>query len=174
MFKEELLSAGAERVEVLPVTEIPFEPSLISLCEANRCGNYNKCWICPPRNGKIEELMALVKKRKEAFVFQRIYKIGDSFDIKGMTNANREFQKIIMKLAEAFSKRQEDCLLLGAGGCRICPVCAAAEEKPCRHPELACPSLESYGIQVSELAKRCGMNYINGVNTVTYFGAVLK
>lgn len=31
MFKEELLSAGAERVEVLPVTEIPFEPLLISL-----------------------------------------------------------------------------------------------------------------------------------------------
>ena len=95
--------------------------------------------------------------------------LGGEFTIK----VRKVFSRA-KKLAEAFSKRQEDCLLLGAGGCRICPVCAAAEEKPCRHPELACPSLESYGIQVSELAKRCGMNYLNGVNTVTYFGAVLK
>jgi hypothetical protein len=35
------------------------------------------------------------------------------------------------------------------------------------------PSLEAYGINVSELAKAAGMNYINGQNTVTYFGAVL-
>lgn len=45
---------------------------------------------------------------------------------------------------------------------------------PARRPWLACPSLESYGIQVSELAARCGMKYINGASTITYFGAVLK
>jgi hypothetical protein len=35
------------------------------------------------------------------------------------------------------------------------------------------PSLEAYGINVSELAKSAGMKYINGQDTVTYFGAVL-
>ena len=34
-------------------------------------------------------------------------------------------------------------------------------------------SLETYGIAVSELAALAGMNYINGSDTVTYFGAVL-
>ena len=34
-----------------------------------------------------------------------------------------------------------------------------------------CDLMETYGIAVSTLAKSCGMNYINGVNTVTYFGA---
>jgi len=35
------------------------------------------------------------------------------------------------------------------------------------------PSLETYGINVSRLAPAVGMKYVNGVNTVTYFGAVL-
>ena len=34
-------------------------------------------------------------------------------------------------------------------------------------------SLEAYGIHVSKLAETAGMKYINGQNTVTYFGAVL-
>ena len=48
MLKEELIAAGADRAEILPVSGIPFEPSLLSLCAENRCGNYNKCWTCPP------------------------------------------------------------------------------------------------------------------------------
>jgi len=40
-------------------------------------------------------------------------------------------------------------------------------------PDRAMPSLEAYGINVSLLAKTSGMKYINGANTVTYFGAVL-
>ena len=34
-------------------------------------------------------------------------------------------------------------------------------------------SLEAYGIHVSKLAKAADMKYINGQNTVTYFGGVL-
>ena len=39
--------------------------------------------------------------------------------------------------------------------------------------DLAMSSLEAYGINVSVLAPQAGMKYINGINTVTYFGAVL-
>jgi hypothetical protein len=35
------------------------------------------------------------------------------------------------------------------------------------------PSLEAYGVNVSGLASVAGMKYINGQDTVTYFGAVL-
>ena len=34
-------------------------------------------------------------------------------------------------------------------------------------------SLEAYGVNVSRMAQAAGMKYINGANTVTYFGAVL-
>ena len=64
-------------------------------------------------------------------------------------------------------------LFLCAGGCRICEVCAKKTGEPCRHPELAMPSLEAYGVNVSKLATAAGMKYINGQNTVTYFSGVL-
>ena len=62
---------------------------------------------------------------------------------------------------------------LGAGGCGVCKVCAKRSDEPCRFPDLAIASLESYGVNVSAMAASAGMKYINGVNTVTYFGAVL-
>ena len=64
-------------------------------------------------------------------------------------------------------------LPLGSGGCRLCETCAKRQGQPCRHPEDALPSLEAYGVNVSKLAAACGMKYVNGVNTVTYFAGVL-
>ena len=66
-----------------------------------------------------------------------------------------------------------DTLVLGAGGCCVCKRCGAADNIPCRFPDKAVAALESYSINVSKLASACDMKYINGVNTVTYFGGVL-
>ena len=54
----------------------------------------------------------------------------------------------------------------------MCEVCGKRTGEPCRFPQKAIGSLEAYGINVSLLAKESGMNYINGADTVTYFGAV--
>ena len=40
-------------------------------------------------------------------------------------------------------------------------------------PDLAMPSLESYGVNVYQTAQQAGLAYINGQDTVTYFGMVL-
>ena len=45
---------------------------------------------------------------------------------------------------------------LGSGGCRVCEVCAKREDVPCRFPDKAMSSLETYGVNVSELAAPCG------------------
>ena len=63
-------------------------------------------------------------------------------------------------------------LHLGAGGCHVCERCAKMDDQPCRFPEKAVSSLETYGVNVSELAKSAGMKYINGQDTVTYFAAM--
>ena len=72
---------------------------------------------------------------------------------------------------QALLPPQPEALLLGAGGCRLCPRCAKADNQPCRFPDAALASLEAYGVNVSLLAPQAGMQYINGANTVTYFGA---
>ena len=64
-------------------------------------------------------------------------------------------------------------MLLGAGACGGCNTCARVSGEPCRHPGRAVVSLEAAGVDVVELAKKSGLKYLNGSNTVTYFGLML-
>lgn len=168
-----LLEMGFDGVGEVTTDKIPFEPSLIDLCKMNNCGNYGKSYTCPPHVGVTEELIAKAKAYSKAVVFQKIYKLEDSFDIEGMAAGKEDFKDQLLKVQKLCEEKLSNFLLLGAGACGICKTCGAKEGVPCRFPHKAVASLESYSIQVSTLAPLCGMKYINGANTVTYFGAIL-
>ena len=87
--------------------------------------------------------------------------------------AGESMANVTLAVKKFVAEQDPTALVLGCGACRVCPRCAKLSEAPCRNPNLATPSLESHGINVSALAESCGMRYINGENTVTYFGAVL-
>lgn len=59
--------------------------------------------------------------------------------------------------------------LAGAGGCSLCGDACTYPDAPCRHPDRARRSMEACGMEVTTLAKDCGIHYMNGENTVTYF-----
>ena len=165
---------GAAAAEITEVKNIQFEPSFRRLCEQNACGKYGKSWMCPPYIGPIQDLIAKAKTYRNALVYQTISSILDSYDFEGMMYAawsiNQLSQRLKMRLTAILDGVP---LFLGAGACLVCKRCALLEHNPCRFPLQATPSLESYGINVIQLASLCGMNYCNGINTVTYFGAVL-
>lgn len=170
---EEVMKQGAHRAAVLPVSEITLEAEFRRLCESNACGNYGRCWMCPPDAGDIETLMQEIGTYDKALVYQTIGTLEDSYDVEGMEAAAGIHNSLSQRLRTLFKGDDfAKVLHLGAGGCRLCPVCAKVDSLPCRHPDLAISSLETYGINVSKLATACGMRYINGQNTVTYFGAV--
>lgn len=178
MTTEELLaviiSLGADKAGAVPVDEIDFEPSFRSLCESNACGMYGRSWMCPPHVGKVEDLIAHAKGYQTALVYQIVDTLEDSYDFEGMMAAGERMNRLTAAVRRKFEELGlKNCLFLGAGGCRICPKCAKQDDEPCRYPDLAMSSLEAYGVNVSVLAPQAGMKYINGVNTVTYFGAVL-
>ena len=178
MTTEELLaviiSLGADKAGAVPVDEIDFEPSFRSLCESNACGMYGRSWMCPPHVGKGEDLICQARTYRTALVYQIVDTLEDSYDFEGMMAAGERMNRLAAAVRRKFTDLGlEDCLFLGVGGCRVCSRCAKQDDQPCRHPDLALSSLEAYGINVSVLAPQAGMKYINGVNTVTYFGAVL-
>ena len=128
----------------------------------------------PPYVGEPEELIARAKSYQYILVYQTIGELEDSYDFEGMMEAGQKMNDLTQRVRDELKDEiSKDTLLLGAGGCRLCPVCAKREEKPCRFPEKALASLEAYCISVSDLASAGGMKYINGPDTVTYFGAVL-
>ena len=170
------LENGADKAQVVAQQQIVMSPVFREICESNGCGNYGKCWMCPPDVGEIHALMEKVRRYPYGLLYQTISEIEDSFDIEGMLEAGKlhnDLAQAISRWAREAGAFGEDWLHLGAGGCRLCPVCAKRTNEPCRHPQDAMASLETYGVAVSELAASCGMKYINGQNTVTYFGAVL-
>ena len=170
----EALRLGAFKASVIKTDEIETDRAFRAMCEANSCGVYGKCYMCPPDVGDIDKLMAEVGNYDYALVYQTVTELEDSYDFEGMIEARKKMPDISVKLRKTFEDMEiSHALHLGVGNCGVCETCAKRNGEPCRFPALALPSLEAYGINVSQLAKAAGMKYINGQNTVTYFGAVL-
>ncbi len=167
------LEQGAFKARVIDTDSIPFDKGLRAYCEANMCGSYDKNWACPPGVGEPDELIARAGGYSHALVFQTVGELEDSFDLEGMEAAAARHAAVAEAVRGRVTGEMSSYLFLTAGGCTVCKTCARAEDKPCRFPEKAISSLEAYCINVAALAGRCGMKYINGKDTVTYFGAIL-
>ncbi len=170
---ERVVTAGAAHAAVIPVSELVFDAGLRAYCEANQCGTYNANYACPPCVGTAEEVIARAKGYEHALIFQTISTLEDSYDFEGMQVASEKHNELSERVFAWMREEQPGCLVLSAGGCTICPRCAKKDDKPCRFPGRAVSSLEAYCMNVSRIAAKCGMKYINGQNTVTYFSAVL-
>lgn len=171
---EKVLALGAYKANIILAKDIVLDRAFRDMCAANSCGMYGRCYMCPPDVGDIDRLMAQVGEYKYALVYQTVSNLEDSFDFEGMIAAKKRTYPLAQALRGVFADAGVTCVLhLCAGGCGVCRRCAKQDGLPCRAPELAMPSLEAYGVNVSALAKAADMHYINGQNTVTYFGAVL-
>jgi len=171
---QKTLAFGANNASVIEAKNIVLDRAFRDICATNACGMYGKCYMCPPDVGDIDELMAQIANFDHALVYQTVTELEDSFDFEGMIAAKKKSYPLAQSLRRMFADMNVTRVLhLGVGGCGVCEDCAKKENEPCRFPEKAMPSLEAYGVNVSELAKAAGMKYINGQDTVTYFGAVL-
>ena len=168
------LDCGATKAAIVKQDQIVLNAAFREMCEANRCGAYGKCYMCPPDVGPIEALMDRIRSYEKGLLYQTVSPLEDSFDIEGMGEAKRAFTQVSQRLLDALGPvLGESALHLSGGGCGLCEKCAKATDEPCRHPDRALASLESYGMDVYQTTRSTGMKYINGANTVTYFGMVL-
>ena len=170
---QEILSHGAHKAALVNVSDIPFDEGLRAYCEANVCGNFGQNYGCPPHVGSVKKVLEKARDFENALVYQTVFPLEDSFDLEGMEEAGKKHVAVANDMEGAVKSLYPRYLKLTAGGCSVCPACAKKENAPCRFPDKAFSSLEAYCINVSSLSKLCGMNYINGPNTVTYFGAFL-
>ena len=168
------LDAGFFKAEMIDVSRVVCDPRFRAQCEVNACGVYGKCWMCPPYVGPIDELIGRVKSYSKGLFYQSVFELEDSFDFEGMQEGGRLQHQRSRALDRMLREAgYSDFLHLSKGGCDLCPTCAVRENQPCRFPGEALSSLEAYGLNVSATAKSTSMKYINGADTVTYFGIVL-
>ena len=167
------LDCGAKGAEYLPADAIVTDPVFRRICEGNACGKFGRCYMCPPDIGPVEDLMAQLKQYPHAVLYQSIGTIEDSFDFEGMMEVGHAHCMLSQRIRKSLAGKLPGHLHLTGGGCHLCERCAKLDNLPCRYPEDALSSLEGYGIDVYRTSKSTGLKYINGENTVTYFGLIL-
>lgn len=168
------LDCGAAKAILLPAEAVVLSGRFRDICETNACGLYGRCWMCPPDVGRIDALMATLRTYHDGLWYQTIGRLEDSFDIEGMQACGAAHAQVTLRIREALRARSvDDALYLSCGGCRVCETCAKVDDAPCRRPGDALPSLESYGVDVYQTTRDTDLRYINGQNTVTFFGMVL-
>ena len=167
------LESGVKAAQYLPGSAVVTDPVFRKICEGNACGKYGRCYMCPPFIGPVEELMAQAKQYTHGVLYQTVGTLEDSFDFEGMMAAGQNHNLCSQKLRKKLAGILPNHLHLTGGGCHLCERCAKLDDSPCRHPEEAMTSLEGYGIDVYRTSQATTLKYINGENTVTYFGIVL-
>ena len=172
---ETVLESGAVKAAVIDRAKIVTDRVFFDICAGNGCGRFGKYWTCPPAIGEPEALIEELRSYPHAVLYQTIYEIEDSFDIEGMGEAGKAHKKVGRKIQAALldMMQGERFLHLSNGGCDLCRECTKPENKPCRFPDLTLKPMEGYCIDVYKTTKGTELKYINGANTVTYFGLVL-
>lgn len=164
-----ILNAGATRAKPIPTKQIRFYPTLLALCTMNSCGHYSANWRCPPACPSPSEMRERLAACPSGVLFQVEGLLEDSLDYVGMTATGHAFHKTVRTIKAALDATGADFLLLGAGGCDLCPQCTYPDA-PCRHPETLVYPLEGCGINVAEICETAGLPYIGSENTVTFTG----
>ncbi len=83
----------------------------------------------------------------------------------------RAFKTVCTRLDATARDHLSRFMLLSNESCGRCKMCTYPDA-PCRFPDQLYPAIEGHGILVNLLAAHAGVRYINGPDTVTYFGGL--
>jgi len=166
---------NATHAAIAKVKNILFNEDFRKQCEQNKCGSYNKNWMCPPAFGPIRDAKERALRFQQGLLIQSVHELKSSFDWKGMMAAALNHTEIFRNILDSMKKNYSfaEILPLNAGPCTYCEKCAFLDGEICRFPDKAVSSVEANGIDVMALEKACGIPYYNGKNTVSYVGLIL-
>ena len=165
-------SCGFDHVGELNIEALKFEPAVRDMCAAGRCGSYGKSWSCPPACGTLEEAAQRAGAYRRGVILQSTGQLEDDFDIETMMDTERLHKERFMSFVEQIRQTYPDCLPMSTGACTICGQCTYPDA-PCRFPKKAIPSMEAYGLMVSQVCEDSGVKYYYGPQTLTYTACVL-
>lgn len=128
------------------------------------CKNYGTRYTCPPYSPTPEDTRKVLDEYVRAYLIKYEGFLGfDEYPPKHLNVAMDQLSLHVCKAAfdmerHAFLSGYYKAFSYGAHRCRKCDVCALAEQKKCRLPVDARPSLESSGIDVFQTAQNAGLD----------------
>ncbi len=127
-------------------------------CQVPVCEWYDVCKTCPPNIPSVAEFKEALLSYSMAFIVVLQEKIEDIADYRKDFSAELKLAEIVSELElTAFQHGFYQAIGLSVGGCKLCETCAPPGE-PCRHPYKARPSPEGFGIDITTLARKAGVD----------------
>lgn len=143
-----------------------------SMCASGRCAAYGHLWSCPPACGSIEFTTKRIRQFARGLIVQTTGQLNDDFDYEMISKTEALHKQNFNSLTRQIRQMTDECLPLTAGGCRICIKCTYPD-KPCRFPKRMLSSMEAYGLLVSDVCIKSGLEYNYGPQTITYTSCIL-
>ncbi len=165
------LKLGFSQAVNLDIKTLRPRQEVRAMCAADSCRAYGKNWTCPPHCGSLEQCAEKMQSYSRGILLQTVGKLDKTIDTRAMRRAEQRHLELFHELCRQLRNVYPNALCLGAGGCRICEKCAWPE--PCRFPETASPSMEGYGLFVTQVCRDNGLAYHHGEKTVTFTACVL-
>lgn len=163
---------GFTRVGEIEGSALIAREEVRAMCAADRCSRYGSSWSCPPACGSLEHCQKRMSSYDGGILVQTTGMLEDDFDLEGLALLQEKHKRAFDTLARQVRRLHPDCLPLTAGTCTLCIKCTYPD-KPCRFPTKRLSSMEAYGLLVSDVCIRSGMEYYYGPKTMTYTGCIL-
>jgi predicted metal-binding protein len=137
---------------LLPLGEFEFSQKVKDQCLS--CSTYAKNLSCPPHS---PDFIDYIGNAKEAKVICMRLPLERIKDLEGEERSRAGFKTLSSLLADELLKhREEGYIVAGAGACSACDICSVdGGIQLCIKPEEQLFSLESLGVNLSALVKRC-------------------
>lgn len=165
------LGLGFTHAAALDTATLLPREDVRAMCAADQCRAYGKNWTCPPHCGTLAQCREAIARYRRGILVQTVGQLQKTIDTKAYRNTEAKHLRQFHALCDALRRSHPQALCLGSGGCQLCGKCAYPE--PCRFPERACPSMEGYGLFVTQVCRDNGLAYHHGERTVTYTACIL-
>lgn len=163
---------GFSHMGPLNLDALELSPQIRAMCAADRCSRYGRSWSCPPACGTLDVLRRRLQPYRSGLLVQTTGHMADEFDLDAIQNTEQLHKARFETLARQARLLFPDCLPMAAGTCTRCRTCTYPD-RPCRFPGRVYPSMEAYGLWVSEVCRRSGLAYYYGEKTITYTACIL-
>ena len=164
--------AGFSQWGRLEMTALEARKVVREMCASDRCHSYGKSWSCPPACGSLEQCKQNMERYQQGILVQTTALLEDEFDLEGLSQAQKRHKAAFESLSRQVRAMYGACLPLTAGGCTLCYKCTYPK-KNCRFPQKRMFSMEAFGLLVSDVCVKSGLNYYYGPKTMTYTSCIL-
>ena len=164
---ERALAFGFSHAALLDAETLTLREEVRDMCAADKCRSYGKSWMCPPACGALEVNRERLLRYRQGLIVQTTGQLEDDYDIETMQETGQLQQKRFHAFADVLRAEYPGLLALSSGTCTLCEACTYPDA-PCRVPEKAVPSMEAFGLWVSDVCVKNGLGYNYGPQTITY------